>query len=100
MKPEEFVEYILKHMTAEEALLKLIKLQTDQYDKIKLGQPINPKPGDTINPLMIIVTAAMDLGWDLAIESGEKSKEVRGIMIGTKEYLKDNLPKTDGGEKV
>jgi len=91
MKPEEFVQHILKYMTAEEALLKLIKYQTDQYDKLRLGEPIHKDPHEPINPLMIACCAAFDMGWDLAIESPEKSKEVRGLMIGTREYLDEQL---------
>lgn len=85
---KDFIAYILKHMTAEQALEKLLRLQTDQYDKIKLGQPIVPKVGDQINPLMILACAAMDLGWDMCLEKqSDESKNVEGIACGTKEWL-------------
>lgn len=85
MTPLQLRDYIIKHMTAEDALLKLLSLQTDQYDKIKLGQPIEPKEGDTINPLMILCCATLDLGWDIMIE--KKDGEMDGLVIGKREFI-------------
>lgn len=96
IKTKDFIAYILKFMTAEQALEKLMGIQTDQYNKIKLGEPINPKEDDTINPLMILCCAAMDLGWDMCLEKqDDETKNIDGIAVGTSEWLNRNLAKID-----
>lgn len=88
MKPSELKDYILKHMSAEEALEKLLTNVCTQYEEIiKVGSYTKKMEGDSINPIFIISAAAMELGWQFVIS---KDPNVNGLIIGTKEYI-DNL---------
>lgn len=100
MKAKDLRDYILRHMSAEDALLRLLQLQCENYSKMKLGQPISLEKGQGINPLMIICCAAMDLGWDMVIEDQSISENIRGISCGTDDYIKSNLVKKDVIEKL
>jgi hypothetical protein len=87
MTAKELRDYLLTKMTAEEALLKLLQNHVEHYEKLKV-QMDNEQEGDnTGSPIMIIAAAAMDLGWQLAIENGEPDAPVRGLCVGTGEYL-------------
>ncbi len=82
MKLQELYDYILSHMPAEEALMKLLKGPLMSYEKLKFEK------GKEVNPELIIIMAAFDLGWQLAIEKSEDRNDVvKGISVGTKEYL-------------
>lgn len=81
MTIKEFKDYILKHMTAEEALEKLLSSHLFAYEKLKLSGK------EKCHPEIIIAMAAMDLGWQMVIEKSEKSEMVRGITIGTEDYI-------------
>ena len=84
VKVTEFVEFILKHMTAEEALLKLMASQLKHYEKLKLEKQPEDNP-EIVSPYFIIVAAAMDLGWGIAVE--ENHNVVRGLTVGTPDYI-------------
>lgn len=96
IKLTDLVQHILKHMTAEEALMKLLATQVSHYEKLKLEKQPEDNP-ETISPYFILVNAALDLGWDIMIEDEKKSTTIRGIAVGTREYLHDlvNLKKKD-----
>lgn len=79
----DFYNHVTKYMTAEEALKTLLKSSLISYDNLKFKSK-----EESIHPLIIITMAALDLGWDLAVEKDQK--EVRGLSVGTKEYL-DNI---------
>jgi len=66
-------------MTAEEALMKLLMTHCEQYKELKA---IKGKSG---SPCIIIAMAALELGWEIAVEKNKK--EIRGLTVGTKEYL-------------
>lgn len=83
MKVKELVDHILKHMTAEEALAKLLATQVEQYEKLKVNLDKIDQPGGS--PYFIIIQAAMELGWDFMIEKDPET--IRGLSIGTKEYF-------------
>jgi len=83
MKVSELKEHILKHMTAEEALTKLLEGQVASYEKLKFDK------GKEVHPILIISMAAMDLGWIMAIEKDHEN--IRGISVGTEDYMKDNV---------
>lgn len=87
MTPKELMDYILTQMTAEQALLKLLESGLLQYDKLKFEE------GKEVHPLIIISMAAMDLGWHFVLEKGDKHEQVRGLSVGTDEYMKDFLKK-------
>lgn len=86
MKVKEFYDYITAQMTPEQALMKLLEGSVIQYEKLKFDEK-----GEEIHPVILISMAAMDLGWQLVIEGqpDEKGpdKEVRGIAVGTKDYM-------------
>ena len=82
MGVEELYNYIIAKMTPEQALMKLLKGSLMSYEKLKFGKD------EAVNPEVIIVMAAFDLGWQLAIEKSENKNDViRGIAVGTKEYM-------------
>lgn len=85
MKVKEFYDHITKHITAEEALMKLLEGSVIQYEKLKFDDQQK-----TVHPLLIISMAAMDMGWQMAIEKGESN--VRGICVGTEDYMKTIFP--------
>ena len=81
---QQLYDYILSEMTPEEALMKLLKGPVMSYDKLKFDK------GKEVHPELIVTMAAFDLGWDLAIEKTENKNDViRGMAVGTKEYLKE-----------
>lgn len=82
MTPTQLRDYILTQMSAEDALLKLLQSPLMQYNKLKFDE------GNEVHPLIIIANAAMDLGWDFLLEKNQK--DVRGLIVGTNEYLKEN----------
>ena len=82
MNAKEFRDYMLTHMTAEEALLKLLEGPLIAYEKLKFDK------GEEVHPIMVITMAAMDLGWNLAIPDDEDGDtEIIGMVVGTEEYL-------------
>lgn len=83
MNTKELYDHILKHMTAEEALIKFLEGHLITYDKLKFNE------GDEIHPIMLISMCAMDLGWMIGVE--KDGKDVDGIITGTEEYMKRNL---------
>jgi hypothetical protein len=83
MTVQELKTFILQNMTAEEALDKFIKTSIDHYEQLKTD------PKFEGNPLFIMIAAAWDLGWDVATE---KEDEVRGIVLGTHDYMLTLFP--------
>ena len=90
IKITAFVDFILTKMDAKEALTKLIATNTHHYEKLKLEkQEDNP---EMVSPYFILVAAAMDLGWDLAIEKNHPT--IRGISVVLRTILKIYLKMT------
>lgn len=89
MNVKEFYDHITEHMSAEEALLKLLEGHVKTYDKLKFNE------GEELHPLMVASMAAMDMGWQMAIPEDSEDEEVRGIIMGTPEYLEEILGKDD-----
>lgn len=88
MNVQELYDYITKHMTPEQALLKLLEGHVIKYEKLKFGEEEN-----AIHPTILIAMAAMEMGWSIAIQGGDDD-ELKGISVGTEDYM-DNLFKTD-----
>jgi len=93
MNVKEFYDHITKHMTAEEALLKLLEGHVKTYDKLVFNE------GEELHPLMVASMAAMDMGWQMAIPEGSEDEEVRGIIMGTSEYLEEMLGEDNDDDK-
>jgi len=85
MNTQELYDHITAHMTAEEALKKLLEGHIRTYEHLKFNK------GDEIHPIMVASMAALDMGWNLAIPDGRDDEEVKGMMIGTPEYLEEQL---------
>lgn len=77
----EFRDYILTHMSAEDALLKLLEGPMKQYDKLKFDK------GQEVHPLLIMANAALDMGWYFIIEKNHE--DVRGLLTGTEDYINE-----------
>lgn len=84
-------EHILKFMTADEALEKLLASTILKYEKLKFQNK-----EDAVHPEIIIALAAMDLGWMIAVEKSDKHPNVRGLIVGTEEYFEDYKKEKDG----
>lgn len=85
MTPEEIKEFVLANMTAEEALDKFIKTSVEHYEYLKTD------PQYEGNPFFIMITAAAEIGWDVALENHSPNEEVRGAIFGTEEYIESIL---------
>ena len=79
MTVQELYDYITNEMTPEEALKKLLEGSLLNYEKLKFDK------GEEVHPIIIVANAAMDMGWEIAIENNQD--EVRGIIIGTEKYM-------------
>ncbi len=100
MNAFELYKHITAHMTAEEALMKLLEGHIITYEKLKFNE------GEEIHPMILISMAAMDMGWSMAIPTGdnceESDNEVTGMIVGTNEYIdsilkeNNNEPETEG----
>lgn len=84
MKIDELYDHIVKHMTPEEALKKLLSSHIYTYQHLKL------KGEEKCHPEMIIAMAALDLGWQLAINKDDE--HITGLVVGTEEYLNKIFP--------
>jgi hypothetical protein len=82
MTVQEFYDYITKHMTAEEALKKLLEGTLRTYEHLKFDNQ-----EEAVHPTMIIAMAALDMGWSMAIPDGGDDDILKGMTIGTDEYL-------------
>ena len=91
MNVQEFYDYITQHMSAEEALKKMLEGSLISYENLKF------KEGEEVHPAMIIAMAALDMGWSMAIPEGGEDDILKGITVGTDEYL-DELFSTDQAE--
>lgn len=96
---DQFYEFIVSQMTPEEALKKLLVTQMEYFDVVKDQKKLmEGKEGQLYSPFMVIAQAAWELGWDIALEKGEPDSEIRGMTVGTKEYILStgqNPPKRD-----
>lgn len=82
MTVQTLYDHITKHMTAEEALLKLLGGSLRTYQKLRF------EDGEEVHPLFITVMAAEEMNWVISIEKSDNpDEEVQGISIGTEEYM-------------
>lgn len=87
MTAKELRDYILTKMTAEEALLRLLQSHVEHYEKLKVQMEDEQEGDNQGSPIMIIAAAAMDLGWQIAVENAADDAPVRGLCVGTGAYL-------------
>lgn len=77
---DDLYDHIVKYLTPEEALKKLLVGSILNYEKLKFDGKEN-----SVHPEIIIVMAAADLGWQMAIE--KDAEVVRGMCVGTEDYM-------------
>lgn len=85
---KELAEHICKQMPAQRALEILLASQMKHYQKLKLEKQPEDNP-EEVSPYFIIVAAALDMGWGIMIEKGDDDAIIRGLTIGTEDYIKD-----------
>lgn len=85
MNAKEFYDHITKHMSAEDALLKLLEGHVITYNKLKF------EDGKEVHPIILISMAAIDMGWSLAIPKGKDDEDMCGMAVGTQEYLEEYI---------
>ena len=85
MTPQKFYDYITKHMSPEQALMKLLEGTVLTYEHLKFNTD-----DEKLHPTMVIALASLDMGWGLAIEDRDE-EEIRGMIIGTDEYIESVL---------
>lgn len=83
MTVQETFDHITKHMTAEQALMKLLEGHIRTYERLKFNE------GEELHPLMVVSMAALDMGWDIAIPNGKDDEEIQGMAMGTPEYFEE-----------
>jgi hypothetical protein len=76
------MQYLLQHMTAEQALRKLLVGHLVEYQHLRFTAK-----GEEVHPLMLVTMCAMEMGWNLALQNGGDDDEVQGLAIGTDDYL-------------
>ena len=79
MTTDELYDHITSQMTPEAALKKLLEANLLTYEKLKFNE------GEEVHPLILIASASMDMGWQIAVE--QDNETVRGVTVGTKEYM-------------
>jgi len=95
MNAKELYNHITKHMTAEQALLKMLEGHLIEYEKLKFTQE-----GEEIHPIILISMAALDMGWNMAIpNSNDPDADVQGLIVGTHEYIDGVLKETNDKPK-
>jgi hypothetical protein len=82
MTAKELRDYILKQIPAEEALLRLLEGSLIEYEQLKFSDQ-----AQAIHPVILISMAAMDMGWQFAVETQRDNEPVRGLVVGTEEYM-------------
>lgn len=85
MKPKELYDHILKNMTAEDALIKILEGNIKTYEHLKF------KEDEVIHPIMVVSMAALDMGWSIAIPDASDDDEIKGMVIGDEEYMDEML---------
>ncbi|HDY87317.1 MAG TPA: hypothetical protein ENH82_04275 [bacterium] len=84
MNSKDLCKYITTQMSAEKALQILLESSLLEYEKLK-----SDEKDKEVHPVIIISMAAMDLGWDFALEPDKEN--IEGLIVGTKEYIKRRL---------
>lgn len=80
MTADRLYDFLISKMTPEEALKLLLNGAAMQYEKLKFDEN-----EASVHPVFIISMAALDMGWQIAIENDQE--DVRGMIVGTEEYL-------------
>jgi hypothetical protein len=86
MTVQELYDHILKNMTAEQALKKMLESSLHEYQYLRFSAE-----GKEIHPAMLVVMAAQEMGWDIAIPDIKEDEEIQGMVIGTSAYMNNTL---------
>lgn len=79
---QDLYDQITSQLSPEEALMNMLKASVQQYEDQKLDAQ-----GQPVHPIYIIVLAAKELGWEIAMNTEEQNPNVIGLTMGTKEYM-------------
>jgi hypothetical protein len=74
----ELKAYILSKMTMEQAFDRILESSIIKYQKLRFQE------GEEIHPLIVMATAAMEMGWGFLLGPEE---EVEGVVTGTEDYM-------------
>ena len=101
MNVQELYQHITKYLTPEEALLKILEGQVRTYENFKVSN-FRFEEGEAVPPIMLVVMAAQEMGWNVCIPSASDDDEIQGMIIGTEEYVDERLGKNkeDNNDKV
>ena len=91
MTVQQVYDHITKQISPEEALKRILQGTIPQYQKLRAVA------GEDGYPEAIIACAAFELGWEIAVE-GDK-EDLRGLSVGTAEYLDALLDRPGSPEK-
>jgi hypothetical protein len=96
MTVDELYKHITAHMTAEEALMKLLTGHLIEYEKLKFSEE-----GKEIHPVILITMATLDMGWSIAVPSHDDNPdaEIEGMIVGTNKYIDSVLSKEENGRE-
>jgi hypothetical protein len=81
MNTKELYDHIIKYMTPEQALMKLLEGHAVTYEHLKF------KEGEEVHPTMLIAMATLDMGWNIAFPDNDLDTELDGMIVGTSEYI-------------
>ena len=81
MNVDELYNHITKNMTPEAALRNLLEGTIRTYEHLKFNE------GEEIHPAMLVSLAALDMGWSIAIPNDNPDDDLRGMIIGTDDYI-------------
>lgn len=81
MTVEQLYDHIVSQLTPEEALKRLLESGLINYQKLRFQE------GEEIHPVMLIAMASMEMGWNFLVEKVEGEENVRGLIVGTDEYV-------------
>jgi len=88
MNAEELYNYITSKITPEQALKKLLTSTLINYEALKFNSD-----EEKVHPLILIILATQDLGWNLILKKQEPGEEVEGIIIGSVDYINETASK-------
>lgn len=79
MTVQQLYDHVTKFLTPEEALKRMLAFTLSDYQQLRAMQ------GQAGQPEGIIAAAALELGWNIAVEGDRE--QLRGLSVGTDEYL-------------
>lgn len=92
MNVQELYDHITKYLTPEQALLKILEGQVRTYENFRVSN-FSFEEGEAVPPIVLVIMAAQEMEWNVCIPNASDDDEIRGMIIGTQEYVDDKLDK-------